>query len=321
MSIYHCRLKQNTFLCTRKRSTMLNESQIASLYRNVCEATGGEGFHIDYMPEFLDIDPTDNTMPHVHTFYEIIWFQEEGGMHRVDFQEYEIKANTLLFLSPGQVHCFDSNTRPKGVILKFCTDFLREGYGDEDIFIKYDMFNAFDTIPYCVIRDDNVVKELNRLIMRMEEEESHTPLSNCLGCDDFAHKDMLRSLLRIFLIYIHRYGERQDVQPLNAIKPSHRLFVQFRRLLEHNYKKLHTVKEYADLLNVSSKTLNNSVIECSGKTPLTFINDRILLEAKRLLRYTGLFVKEISYRLGFDDPSYFVKFFKRQVGVLPSEFK
>ena len=300
---------------------MLNESQITSIYRNVCETTGGDGFHVEHMPEFFDTDPADNSLSHVHTFYEIIWFQDDGGVHTVDFQDYPIRANSIFFLSPGQVHHFDGVTRHRGIQIRFCTDFMRDEDDDEDIFLKYNVFNAFDTAPYCVIGDAAVADELTRLVRRMEDEERHQRLVGCPSCDDFAHLDMLRALVHIFLIYVYRYGERQGMPALNTIRPSHRLFVQFRRELELHYRDLHTVQDYADLLHVSSKTLSNSVLECSGKTPLTFINDRILLEARRLLRFTGLMVKEIAFGLGYDDPSYFVKFFKRQVGLLPSDFR
>ena len=75
------------------------------------------------------------------------------------------------------------------------------------------------------------------------------------------------------------------------------------------------------MLNVSVKTLSNSVSDCSGRTPLAFINDRVILEAKRLLHFSSMMVKEVGFYLGFDDPSYFVKFFKRQTGFLPSDFQ
>lgn len=84
---------------------------------------------------------------------------------------------------------------------------------------------------------------------------------------------------------------------------------------------MHTVKEYANLLNVSAKTLTNCVYESSHSTPLSLINERIVLEAKRQLLHSSLKVKEIAFRLGFEDPSYFVKFFKRHVGCLPAEFR
>ena len=105
------------------------------------------------------------------------------------------------------------------------------------------------------------------------------------------------------------------------LKPSHRLFILFRRMVEKEYHHLHTVQEYADRLNVAVRTLNKSVNECSGKSPLAFINERIILEAKRMAKYTNMMIKEIAASLGYDDPSYFVKLFKRQTGFLPSEFR
>ena len=108
---------------------------------------------------------------------------------------------------------------------------------------------------------------------------------------------------------------------LDNLKPSHQLFVQFRRMVDKEFMRLHTVQEYADGLNVAVRTLNKCVNECSQKSPLAFINDRIILESKRMVRYTSLMIKEIAYKLGYDDPSYFVKFFKRQTGYLPSDFR
>ena len=291
----------------------MTNSQLKSIYNKVCDAPTGDGFHIEYMPEFFDTDTMDNSMPHVHTFYEIIWFWEDGGVHTVDFQDYQIEANTLFFLSPGQVHHFDGITRHKGVIIKFCTDFLKEERADEDIFIKYNIFNTFDSSPFCKIASDKVRAIMLDMLHRMKHEQHHN--------EDFGHLEMLRSMLKMFLIYVHRHGERSDQNQLNTIKSSHRLFVAFRRILEQEYRQLHTVKDYAERLNVSTKTLTNSISECSGKAALSFINDRVLLESKRLLRFTDLMVKEISDRLGYEDPSYFVKFFKRQTGMLPTEFR
>ena len=108
---------------------------------------------------------------------------------------------------------------------------------------------------------------------------------------------------------------------LDNMKPSHQLFVEFRRLVEQEFTRLHTVQDYADRLNVAVRTLNKCVNECSQKSPLAFINDRIVLEAKRMVRHTNMMIKEIAYELGYEDPSYFVKLFKRQTGHLPSDFR
>lgn len=290
----------------------MKEERLKSIYSMVCETPKGIDFHIEHMPQFFDTDPMDNSIPHVHTFYEIIWFEESGGHHSVDFQDYEVEADSIFFLSPGQVHHFDGVTRHKGILLKFCTDFLKANRDESDAFIRYGLFDTFDAAPYHITTPD-IKQQLHQLTGHMEQEMAHPQA--------FGHLDMLRSLTRIFLTLVQRHGQRQHVMELGGTRPSLRLFAQFRHLLEQEYDHLHTVGDYATRLNVSDKTLSNSLSECSGKTPLAFINDRIILEAKRMLRYSDLMVKEIAYNLGYDDPSYFVKFFKRQTGYLPTDFR
>ena len=290
----------------------MKKKSISSIYKSVCETPGGDGLHIEYLPQLLEEDMLGNSTPHVHLFYEIIWFKEAGGYHTIDLQEYPVKANTLFFLSPGQVHHFDGTTLHKGIVLKFCTDFLKEEKADEDVFIKYNVFNAFDTSPFCEVTEETA--EQLQLIIEAMLEEKHRDGA-------FGHMDMLRSLVKIFLIQLCRHGIKNEHISTNHMKSSHHLYMHFRKLLELKYKKLHVVSDYAQELNVSVKTLANSVSEYSGKSPLAFINDRIILEAKRLLRFTQLAIKEIAYILGYEDPSYFVKFFKRKTGILPTEFR
>ncbi len=283
------------------------------LYNVVCDTPEGGDFLIDTMPDYLDADPIDNSKPHVHTFYEIIWFRKAGGTHTVDFQQYPVLENSLFLLCPGQVHHFDGRTRHEGILLKFCTDFLKDDQPEEDAFVRCDLFNVFDPSPYCLIPDAKSVGEMLDIVERMRRE-----LDNA---DAFAHQEMIRSLAKIFLIYVHRHGERRGTLPLSEMNPRHRLFIRFRQMVEQRYTQLHTVSEYARELAVSQKTLSLSVRECSGKTPLALINSRIALEAKRLTVFTNLMTKEIAYRLGFDDPSYFLKLFKRETGFLPSDFR
>lgn len=282
------------------------------IYKSVCDAPSGDGFQIEYLPQLLQEDMKGNCTPHVHLFYEVIWFKEAGGYHSIDLQQYPVKANSLFFLSPGQVHHFDGTTMHKGIVMKFCTDFMKEEKADEDVFIKYNVFNAFDSTPYCIITDE-VAEQLQLIIEKMEEEKHRDGA--------FGHLDMLRSLVKIFLIQVCRNGIQNESLTAGQMKASHRLFIHFRKMLEQKYKQFHTVAEYAEHLNVSVKTLANCVSECSGKSPLTFINDRIILEAKRLLRFTDLAIKEIAYILGYEDPSYFVKFFKRKTEMLPTDFR
>ncbi len=249
---------------------------------------------------------------HAHGFYQILWFKDSSGIHSVDFKEYPVTDNSVFFLSPDQIHFFDRQHAQKGFVMQFNESFLSDEGSSENVFLKYNVFNAFDAVPYFLL-PANATGRLVNMIDSMKAESANANL--------FAHRDYLKYLVKLFLIEIQRVGQRGAGTPLCINNAANRLFIRFRQTLEHHYRQKHTVKEYAGCLNVSVKTLTNSVGASSCSTPLKMINDRIILEAKRQLCYTDLKIKEIAFRLGFDAPSYFVKFFKRQAGVLPAEFR
>jgi len=288
------------------------EEKLKSMQIAVCTAPGGNGFCLEYMPDFLKSEDFDNCAPHIHNFYEIIWFEEGEGIQTIDFQDYEVRPNTIFFLSPGMIHHFDHNANYKGVSIKLCSDIMRSDEKSNNILLKYNFFHAFNDTP-CFHIDDETAAELRLVLREMEKE--------IICTDMLGNEDIMRALLRIFLVKVQRHGIREGEYHLDTLKPSHRLFISFRRMVEKEYARMHTVQEYADQLHVAVRTLNKSVNECSSMSPLSFINQRILLEAKRLVRYSNLMIKEIAFELGFDDPSYFVKFFKRQTGYLPLEFR
>lgn len=269
-------------------------------------------FTVLEMTSFFNENGEKPFRPHIHGFYQIIWFKEGKGVHYVDFKEYPVEPNTLFFISPGQIHCFNGQTGGEGYIIHFNESFLSDEGSSENVFLKYNMFNAFDDVPYYKVASANTPR-FDSLIQSMMNELTCSSL--------FAHKDYLKYLLKLFLIDIQRMGQRGTGIPLCINNSANRTFVRFRQMLEHHYRTMHTVKEYAAHLNVSTKTLTNCVYESSHSTPLALINDRILLEAKRQLLHSSLKIKEIAFGLGFEDPSYFVKFFKRQTGFLPAEFR
>lgn len=288
----------------------MNIEKLTSRYNTVCHSPSVNGFHIDHLSDLLQTSDIDDSAPHVHSFYEILWFQCGEGVHTVDFQEYTVRPGTIFFLSPGQVHHFDQQKDYTGVAIKMCTDFMKDEEGQNSLFLKYNAF--FNASPYFYI-DASMSAALSHLVQEMETEAA------CTGA--FGNIEVLKSLLRIFIVKIQRHSVQEDKPQLDDLKPQHRLFIQFRRLVEQEYKHLHTVQEYADRLNVAVRTLNKTVNECSQKSPLTYINDRIMLEAKRMVRYSNMMFKEIAFDLGFEDPSYFVKLFKRHTGYLPSDFR
>lgn len=269
-------------------------------------------FELLSIEELLSSNGNHPFEAHSHGFYQILWFREGAGIHSVDFKEYPVSNNSVFFLSPDQIHFFDRQCVQKGFVIQFNESFLSDEGSSENVFLKYNVFNAFDTVPYFLL-PENTIGRLMNILDGMKVERANT--------NQFAHRDYLKYLVKLFLIEIQRIGQRGTGTPLCINNTGNRLFIRFRQTLEHHYRKMHTVKEYASYLNVSVKTLTNSVCASSCLTPLKIINDRIVLEAKRQLCYTDLKIKEIAFLLGFDDPSYFVKFFKRQTGIFPSEFR
>ena len=268
-------------------------------------------FEIHNLNSYLKKTKGHSDKPHIHSFYQILWFSGGTGKHFVDFNNYDIAGNCIFFIPKGQIHYFDNNEY-EGYIIHFNEEFLADDENDVNVFLKHNIFNSFESEPVFRIANQ-YIEDFSRLLLQMQNE-MWTP-------QQFAHKDYLKLLLNMFLILIQRLGTRNKCRNLSIHNPHHIVYVKFRQLLESMYKKIHTVNEYAGLLNISTKTLNNYTKEISYQTPLEIINERIVLEAKRLLSHSGLSVNEIAFHLGFEDPSYFIKFFKRHTNLAPGEFR
>lgn len=275
-------------------------------------AHSGLELELHFMPGFFHGSGCGLMPPHIHEFYQIIWFRRGRGTHRVDFTDYPVTDNTIFFVAPGQIHAFDGVTNYEGVVILFNASFMADEETSESVFLKYNMFSAYDSIPYYKVSSE----EAERLMLLVNEMNREYSLTGA-----FAHRDYMQFLLRMFLIRVQRSGRRGKEPELYVTSIANRTFVRFRQLLEQNFRSVHTVQEYADLLNMSARTLTKYVSQSAHHSPLQIINDRIVLEAKRQLQHTALDVKEIGYGLGFEDPSYFAKFFKRLAGVMPSEFR
>ena len=130
---------------------------------------------------------------------------------------------------------------------------------------------------------------------------------------------MLQMMLKRYLILSTRLYKEQH--QFSEIKKDNDIIREFNFLVEQNFKTKHTVIEYAELLNKSPKTISNIFSKINSKSPLKYIQERIMLEARRLLYYTDKPIKEIAYEIGYDDIQTFSRFFKTQEGVSPSEYK
>ena len=132
---------------------------------------------------------------------------------------------------------------------------------------------------------------------------------------------MLLMLLKRLIIVITKLARSEHIPQQKFPDEKFHVIRKFNLLVEAHFRKEHSVSFYADQLNKSPKTLSNLFAIYNHKTPVQVIQERILIEAKRLLYYTDQSIKQITFDLGFEDAAYFSNFFKRHTSQSPLEFR
>ena len=242
-------------------------------------------------------------------FYRILWLKNGTATIRVDGIDYTIVENQILFLTPlNKIEIVE--TEENILALIFNREFYCIQQHDEEVSCYGYLFFGSSDVP----------------IVSLSSEELHSfDLLYQVMLEEFENQDqiqgeMLQVLLKRFLIKCTRLARKNLKNPeINQDKLD--LIRQFNVLVEMHFKKKHKVADYADLLNKSPKTLSNLFGEYNSKSPLQVIQERIVLEAKRLFLYTDKSAKEIAFEIGFDDATHFSRFFKKTVGKSTSEFK
>ena len=176
------------------------------------------------------------------------------------------------------------------------------------------MFCPANGFAHCKISE--AAKEKMMPIVKLMQEASALQYE-----DKSLQASYFASLLSLLLIDMIRLGEWGDSSFSSVSSDSFQVYAKFVQMVEDNYIEHHAVKDYIEKLGVSQTTLNLYTQQYAKTTPLKIINNRIILEAKRLLCYSTTRTKQIAFYLGFKDDSYFVKLFKRNVGMSPVEFR
>lgn len=264
---------------------------------------------------YLKTNQCQATKPHIHSFYQVLWFKEGVGKHSVDFKEYDVTGDAIFFIAPNQVHYFDEITDYQGILIHFNELFLTQDQSPMEFFLNYNLFNNLYQQPSCCI-DTEINDILDIYISQMKQE--------LVNGENFGKELILKNYLQSFLIQVQRRKNESErsANPSFLLMDEKRMqLVKFANLIDENYKKGYSIAEYARSLHISSRTLSDLTQQQLGKTPSQMIQERIILEAQRLLLYSDLNVNQVGYRLGFDDASYFVKYFKKYTSTSPSEFK
>ncbi|KEO75237.1 AraC family transcriptional regulator [Anditalea andensis] len=250
------------------------------------------------------------TTPHRTGFYHILWFQKGTPTHLVDFNPVKITPDTILFLNKDIVQRFDNKGGFDGKAILFTDSFFCKTETDTKYLRSSILFNDLFSVTQIQITNNAMLfADLFKLMEKELENEK-----------DLSQSDILKNLLHNFLLLSERERRKQD---FTEIKKGADLdyVILFKDLLETSYRKVKKVSIYAKKISVTEKRLNQATSKILDKSPKQMIDERIMLEAKRLLVHTNESVKEIGFELGFDEPTNFIKFFRKHIQSTPVEFR
>jgi len=239
----------------------------------------------------------------------ILWNRGGSQEVMVDNDASELFGNGIMILNANQTF---SASHPKDVVAwRFNRDFYCIIDHDAEVSCVGLLFYGHRAIPKIKLSPEDY-RRLDLLFNVFLDEFSEP--------DDNLKTEMLRVILKRLIVKLTRIYKRQtEVDVLEDHELD--LVRQYNLLVETNFKKLHQVQDYADLLHKSSKTISNLFTKYSKHSPLEIIHHRIILEAKRLLLYTDKTAKEIAYELGFSDIPNFSRFFKKNLALSPTQFR
>ncbi|MFD8492621.1 AraC family transcriptional regulator [Amycolatopsis sp. NPDC059657] len=240
------------------------------------------------------------TFPHRHTFHEIVFVTGGTGAHVVDFVRWELRPPQLAVIAPGQVHQWDVR-RLTGSVLLFTDDFLLDHPADRET------LRRLSEQPWPL--DERSHDRTARLIAELEEEFR-------LGAP--GSESVLRALLHVLIV---RAGRRPGTPESRPPARANAVAAEFARQAASSDLGLWSVRAHAERIGVTPGYLAEAVKAATGRTAAHLVREARTREAKRFLLGTDLTVRQVASRVGFADPAYFCRFFRRETGLSPGDFR
>ncbi|MFC2950453.1 helix-turn-helix domain-containing protein [Marinicaulis aureus] len=285
----------------------VDQPEIYALYGEQPGEFGIEDLHIE------DIDARARLhdwkiLPHAHSgIMQLIYISEGGAEAKTEDRITPLRSGDLVFIPEGVIHSFDFQDGTIGWVLSIDSPFLNTPHFRS---VK-DMFLGRIFSVSKIVLNANRKQEAETLFDRLHNE--------FLGSNE-GRRAMLESLTQALLILTMREIPRMketDAEPANSAQVA----TAYRNLINNKFCDHWTVADYANALSISQSQLTRICRLHVGKSPAALIHARVLLEAQRMLRYAEAPAAQIAFELGFQDPAYFSRFFKRLAGVTPRQYR
>ena len=277
----------------RKISTVKKEKAPSATFsiRRVQDLVAGKGLSQDL---------------HRHDFFFILALQNGKGTHEIEFTTYQVVNHSVSIMRPGQVHQLQLTADCTGYLMEFNSDF----YHPKDK-ISAQRLRKAGNKNFCHL-DISRFGKLYAILTYIYQEYTDKLEGNL---------EIIRANLDIFLIEFVRQSRNLESPSTNVTQYTQERLEEFLELLDMHLTNHKKPSHYADLMNLSLYQLNEITKATVGKSASELINEHIILEAKRYLLATPNQIKDIADQLGYEDISYFIRFFKKQTGYSPEAFR
>ncbi len=243
---------------------------------------------------------------HRHDFFFMLALQNGKGIHEIDFTNYDISDNAVFFLRPGQVHQLQLKAGSTGYLMEFNNEFY---HPTDKVFAQ--RLRKASNRNFCQLEINRFEKLYSVLTYIYQEHNDKQEGS----------QDIIKSNLGIFFIELVRQSQDPANASANITPYTQERFEEFSALLDKHITNSKQVSQYTALMNLSPYQLNEITRSAVGKTASELINEHIILEAKRYLLATPNQIKDIADLIGYEDVSYFIRFFKKHTGQSPEAFR
>jgi AraC family transcriptional regulator, transcriptional activator of pobA len=258
--------------------------------------------------EDMDVGVADRREPHRHDYHELIWIRTGSGRHLIDGAPLPIEEGTVTIIGRGQVHVFEEGEHIHGAVLRLRDELLP---GDSQRLPAGWLLSGRcgRSVPVPGDRADQF-----EALLRALDDELRRPAG--------PESSQLRGhLISVVLLWLERWYDADRAHRPDSDEAEVQLLRRFIRMLERDYAGHHDAGHYADELRVPLAALSRALTQVTGRGTKELVLDRVMSEAARLLRFTDLTVQQVALRVGYDDPLYFSRAFKRHFGDSPMAYR
>jgi len=265
-------------------------------------------FDIHDAKKYVDTYIEHASKPHRHSFYQVIWFQNTGS-HYIDYEVVNHLENTVLFINKNQVHHFCKNSPNDGVLFHFNEHFINTH--------ELSMMERFLATIFTEVG-------VNHYQLSEKNSEKFNVISSYIFDEIALNKNNYRDVVYHYFITLLLNIESiksNNIQLAKPIANSLTLAIEFKKIIHKKVGEFLSIPEYASLLFTNTSKLNAACKTHLLSTPASLVKAHKILEAKRMLSNQQTTIKQIAFALGFEEATYFTKYFKKETGLKPKEFQ